>query len=79
MKRLIGTVAVIGSVLLSAVPASGCSVCFAAPEDPMTQGATFGMLVMIAVTVAMLLGFGSFFITLARRERAFGKLTTEEP
>jgi len=79
MKRLIGTVAVMGSALLSTLPASGCSVCFAAPDDPMTRGAAFGMLVMVAVTVAMLLGFGSFFITLARRERAFGKLTTEGP
>lgn len=78
MKRLTGIMASICGTLLGASSAAACSVCFAAPEDPMTRGAAFGMLVMVAITAAVLLGFGTFFITLARRERLHQQLVSKE-
>lgn len=55
---------------LTSVPvASACSVCFGSQDDPMVQGAANGVLFMVVVTYAMLLGMGAFAATWFVRAR----------
>ena len=49
--------------------AAACSVCFGNQEDPMVQGAANGVLFMVGVTYAMLLGMGAFVATWFVRSR----------
>jgi hypothetical protein len=46
-----------------------CSICFGAADGPMLDAARLGVLVMAAVTVAMLTAFAAFFVRIARRSR----------
>jgi len=55
--------AIMGMVLASAQPAAACSVCFGAQDDPMVQGTAKGVLLMIGVTYAVLLGMGGLMVT----------------
>jgi hypothetical protein len=48
--------------------ASACPVCFGASDGPMLEGSNMGILALLIVTLAMLVAFGAFFYTLARRE-----------
>lgn len=46
-----------------------CTVCFGAADGPMLNAARLGVLVMAAITCAMLGLFARFFIRIARRAR----------
>ena len=47
--------------------AQGCSVCFGAAGDPMTEAVKYAVLCMIAIITCVLSGFGVFFIHLVRK------------
>ena len=55
--------AIVGLVMASAQPVVACSVCFGAQDDPMVQGTAKGVLLMIGVTYAVLLGMGGLMVT----------------
>lgn len=55
--------AIASLVTASAQPAAACSVCFGAQDDPMVQGTAKGVLLMIGVTYAVLLGMGGLMVT----------------
>lgn len=44
-----------------------CSVCFGAADGPLLSAARLGVLVMAAITCAMLAAFAVFFLRVARR------------
>ena len=46
-----------------------CTVCFGAADGPMLSAARLGVLVMAAITCAMLGAFATFFIRIVRRAR----------
>ncbi len=56
-----------------------CPVCFGAEETSMIDGARFGVLMMLAVTLAVQGGFAGFFLYLRRRAKriADAELDTE--
>jgi hypothetical protein len=54
--------------------AMACPVCFGASDSPMAQATNTGIIVMLVVVVAVLVGFASFFIHLIRRANAMPKL-----
>lgn len=61
-----------GLVVSTLVPraALACPVCFGVGESQATRGLLWGVLTLVVVTAAVLGGFASFFVRLARRERA---------
>jgi hypothetical protein len=46
-----------------------CPVCFGAAESSMVDGAKLGVLVMLAITLAVQAGFVGFFLYLRRRAK----------
>jgi len=58
-----------------------CPMCFGAEETAMIDGTKLGILVMLAVTLAVQGGFVGFFLYLRRRAKriAEGELDTEWP
>jgi hypothetical protein len=50
--------------------ALACPVCFGASDSPMEQSTNTGIIVMLVVVAAVLVGFASFFIHLIRRANA---------
>ena len=56
-----------------------CPLCFGAEETPMIDGAKLGVLVMLAVTLAVQGGFVAFFLYLRKRAKriAEAELDTE--
>jgi len=50
--------------------AMACPVCFGANDSPMAQATNTGIIFMLVVVAAVLVGFASFFISLIRRARA---------
>ena len=53
--------------------AGACAVCAGDPESPLTHGARNGVMVMVLITYALILGFGGMFaakILHARRQAA---------
>lgn len=65
MMRRTGLLSV--AALLLPRLASACPVCFGASDGPMLEGSNMGILALLVVTLAMLVAFGAFFYTLARR------------
>jgi hypothetical protein len=67
MKRVFATGAAVmiggGSSVLA------CPVCFGAEETSMVDGAKTGVLVMLAITLAVQGGFAGFFLYLRRRAK----------
>ena len=47
--------------------ARACSVCFGAPDDPETRGASLAIAFLLVVVAVLLASFAAFFICLARR------------
>ncbi len=62
-----------GAVIVSMVPdvLNACPSCFGAADAPMTQGMNMGILSLLGVTGSMLVAFGSLFLRLRKRARAF--------
>ena len=46
-----------------------CPVCFGAAEAPMIDGARLGILVLLAITIAVQAGFVGFFLYLRKRAK----------
>ena len=59
-------------LLLQAVPAAACTVCFGDANSPLTKSAEMGVWFLLAVILIVEVGFGIFFLVyLRRRVRAF--------
>ena len=54
-----------------------CPVCFGAEESPLIDGAKLGVVVLVAVTLAVQLGFVSFFLYLRKRAKQVAELDLE--
>ena len=46
-----------------------CTVCLGAADGVMLTSARTGVLVMVAITCAILAGFAAFFLRIARRQK----------
>jgi hypothetical protein len=57
MTRTLARVLMTIVVLASSAPAFACAVCMGDPQSKLVQGAASGILVMLGVTYALLLGF----------------------
>ena len=51
-----------------------CPVCFGADETPLIDGAKLGVLVLLAITLAVQGGFVGFFLYLRKRAKRFADL-----
>lgn len=69
--RLVAGAALVALVLGSARLAAACAVCFGDPSAQMTKGAEQGVWFLLAVMLAVQVGFGIFFMYLRRRSRGF--------
>ena len=71
--RVRSVLRLIAATALVAVPraALGCPVCFGASDSPLAKGVNMGVLFMLGTITAVLIGFASFMIYLARRARVF--------
>jgi hypothetical protein len=54
-----------------------CPVCFGAEESPLIDGAKLGVVALVAVTLAVQLGFVSFFLYLRKRAKQMAELDLE--
>lgn len=57
------------TVLGVAPQALACAVCYGDPQSPLTQGAKQGIVTMLIVTYALLLGFAAMFGVVMIRAR----------
>ena len=80
-RRLVALAA--AAVLVLGLPraAFACPVCFGASDAPMAQATNTGIMFMLVIVVAVLVGFASFIVYLARRAKApvSGKRSTWPP
>jgi hypothetical protein len=67
MTRVVTTVAAI--VIGSSSSVLACPVCFGAEETSMIDGAKLGILVLLAITLAVQGGFVGFFLYLRKRAK----------
>ena len=51
--------------------ALACPVCFGQSDSPLAKGVNVGVLFLLGTVTAVLIGFASFMIYLARRARVF--------
>jgi len=56
-------------VLFGGSSAFACPVCFGAEETPMIEGAKLGVLLLLAITLAVQGGFVGFFLYLRKRAK----------
>jgi hypothetical protein len=63
----------IATTALVAVPraALACPVCFGQSDSPLAKGVNMGVLFLLGTITAVLIGFASFMIYLARRAKVF--------
>jgi hypothetical protein len=59
--------------LVAAAPrvALACPVCFGQSDSPLAKGVNMGVLFLLGTITAVLIGFASFMIYLARRAKVF--------
>ena len=55
-----------------------CPVCFGAEESPLIDGAKLGVVVLVAVTLAVQGGFVGFFLYLRKRAKQVAELELED-
>jgi hypothetical protein len=55
-----------------------CPVCFGAEETSMIDGAKLGVLVLLAITLAVQGGFAGFFFYLRKRAKRFAEIELED-
>ncbi len=53
----------------SPAPMQACAVCFGDPNSAMAIGASWGVLLLVGVTAAVLSALAGFFLYLVRRSR----------
>ena len=54
-----------------------CPVCFGAADSPLIDGAKLGVVALLAVTLAVQLGFVGFFLYLRKRAKQVAELDLE--
>ena len=71
MARLFSLIALMGAALLLWTPqrAWACPVCFGDPNSPMAIGASWGIALLLGVTLGVLAVFAGFFLYLLKRSR----------
>jgi len=71
MTRRVGWTAFVMTAIALATPQPllACAVCFGDPNSPMAIGASWGVLLLIGVTAAVLSAFAGFFFYLVKRSR----------
>jgi hypothetical protein len=70
MKAMTLIVATAAAVMIGGgTTVLACPVCFGAEETPMIDGARLGVLVMLAITLAVQGGFVGFFFYLRQRAK----------
>ena len=74
-RHLLATSAAV--VLCGTATVLACPVCFGAADSPLIDGAKLGVLVLVAVTLAVQLGFVSFFLYLRKRAKQVAELDLE--
>jgi hypothetical protein len=68
--------ALLTAVLLAvARPALACPVCFGESDSPLANAMNLGILVMLGIVAAVLVGFASFIVHLNRRARLVAQET----
>ena len=72
MTRKFTQTVMTASLLAIARPALACPVCFGAPDSPQVKAMQIGILVLLAITVAVLGSFAAFFLYLRRRQKLYG-------
>jgi hypothetical protein len=65
--RLAATLALVAAPRV----ALACPVCFGQSDSPLAKGVNMGVLFLLGTITAVLVGFASFMIHLARRARVF--------
>ena len=55
--------------MLAPTPAHACAVCFGDPNSAVAIGASWGVLLLVGVTAAVLSAFAGFFLYLVKRSR----------
>jgi hypothetical protein len=63
--------AVTAVLVLAPRAALACPVCFGQSDSPLAKGVNVGVLFMLGTITAVLIGFASFMIYLARRAKVF--------
>jgi len=66
-RQAVSTAALV--LILGASRVLACPVCFGAEETPLIDGAKLGVLVMLAITLAVQGGFVAFFLYLRKRAK----------
>jgi heme/copper-type cytochrome/quinol oxidase subunit 2 len=66
--------AVLVAVALGGTTVLACPMCFGADDSPLIDGAKLGVLVMVAITLAVQGAFVAFFLYLRRRAKRIADL-----
>ena len=74
--RLAGRLAATAALILTPRLALACPVCFGQSDSPLAQGVNMGVLFLLGTITAVLIGFASFMVYLARRAKVFAPATT---
>ena len=72
LRRAVATVAAV--ILFGGSSVFACPLCFGALETPMIDGAKLGVLVLLAITLAVQGGFVGFFLYLRKRAKHIAEL-----
>jgi len=57
------------AAIVGGTPVLACPVCFGADETPLIEGAKLGVLLLLAITLAVQGGFVGFFLYLRKRAK----------
>ena len=69
-RMIRGAISTAAAVIISgSSTVLACPVCFGADETPMIDGAKVGVMVMLAITIAVQGGFVGFFLYLRKRAK----------
>jgi len=73
VKAVRNAVRAAATIALVAAPrvAFACPVCFGQSDSPLAKGVNMGVLFLLGMITAVLIGFASFMIYLARRAKVF--------
>jgi hypothetical protein len=74
--RLIVTT--LAAVMIGSASVLACPVCFGAEESPLIDGAKLGVVVLVAITLAVQGGFVGFFLYLRKRAKRVAELELED-
>ena len=75
LRLIVATMAVL--IIGGSATVFACPVCFGAEESPLIDGAKLGVVALVLVTLAVQLGFVSFFLYLRKRAKQVAELDLE--